>query len=61
MDITGNEFSATRRLILTGAGVVAFASLGVIPFNLPEAFAAALEREIQLADIEPLAFDLRLF
>jgi sulfur-oxidizing protein SoxY len=44
MDITDNEFPATRRLILKGAGMVALAGLGVVPFSLPEAFAAANDK-----------------
>src|SRR3954462_810786 len=39
-----NEVSATRRLILKGAGVLALASLGVISFDLPAAFAAANDK-----------------
>lgn len=39
-----NEVSATRRLILKGAGVLALAGLGVISFDLPAAFAAANDK-----------------
>jgi len=39
-----NEVSATRRLILKGAGVLALAGLGVISFDLPTAFAAANDK-----------------
>ena len=41
MDITDSGFSATRRLILKGAGTVALVGLGNIPFGLMKAFAAA--------------------
>jgi sulfur-oxidizing protein SoxY len=44
MSMTDDGFSATRRLILKGAGTVALIRLGVIPFNLPEAFAAANDK-----------------
>lgn len=39
-----NEVSATRRLILQGAGVLALAGLGVISFDLPAALAAANDK-----------------
>ncbi len=39
-----NEVSATRRLILKGAGVLALVGLGVISFNLPAALAAANDK-----------------
>ena len=38
------EFSATRRLILQGAGAVALVCLGNIPFGLAPAFAAANDK-----------------
>jgi sulfur-oxidizing protein SoxY len=41
---TDHGFSATRRLVLKGAGMVALIGLGVIPFNLPAAFAAANDK-----------------
>ena len=44
MDVTDNGFSATRRLILKGAGTVALIGLGVVPFSLPAAFAAANDK-----------------
>ena len=39
-----NEVSATRRLILKGAGVLALVGLGVISLDLPAAFAAANDK-----------------
>jgi sulfur-oxidizing protein SoxY len=39
-----NEVSATRRLILKGASVLALVGLGVISFDLPAAFAAANDK-----------------
>jgi sulfur-oxidizing protein SoxY len=44
MDLTDNGFSATRRLILKGAGTVALVGLGNIPFVLTKAFAAANDK-----------------
>src|ERR1700737_2323302 len=44
MSITDNGFSATRRLILKGTGLVALIGLGVISFDLPPAFAAANDK-----------------
>src|SRR5229473_7442891 len=44
MSITDNGFSATRRLMLKGAGTVALIGLGIIPFRLPAAFAAANDK-----------------
>jgi sulfur-oxidizing protein SoxY len=41
MTITRKRLTATRRLILRGAGAVALAGLGSIPFGLAPAFAAA--------------------
>jgi sulfur-oxidizing protein SoxY len=40
MTKTDNGFSATRRLILQGAGAVALVGLGNLPFGLVPAFAA---------------------
>ena len=40
MTHTDNGFSATRRLILQGAGAVALVGLGNLPFGLSPAFAA---------------------
>jgi sulfur-oxidizing protein SoxY len=44
MSTTDTGFSATRRLILKGAGVVALTGLGIISFDLPVAFAAANDK-----------------
>jgi len=44
MSMTGNGFSATRRLTLKGAGTVALIGLGVISFDLPAALAAANDK-----------------
>ena len=44
MDTTDIGFSATRRLILQGAGAVALVGLGNIPFGLTQAFAAANDK-----------------
>jgi len=44
MTITNDGFSATRRLILKGAGAVALLGLGNIPFSLAPAFAAANDK-----------------
>ena len=44
MSTTDTGFSATRRLILKGAGVVALTGLGIISFGLPAAFAAANDK-----------------
>lgn len=44
MDSTDNGFSATRRLVLKGAGLVALTGLGVVRFDLPAAFAAANDK-----------------
>ena len=44
MTITDNGFSATRRLILQGAGSVALVGLGNIGFSLAPAFAAANDK-----------------
>jgi sulfur-oxidizing protein SoxY len=44
MPDTDNGVSATRRLILKGAGVLALVGLGVISFDLPVALAAANDK-----------------
>jgi sulfur-oxidizing protein SoxY len=44
MPHTDNGVSATRRLILKGAGVLALVGLGVISFDLPAALAAANDK-----------------
>jgi sulfur-oxidizing protein SoxY len=44
MDITDNRFSATRRLILKGAGAVALMGVGNIAFAPAPAFAAANDK-----------------
>jgi sulfur-oxidizing protein SoxY len=44
MTITNDGFSATRRLILKGAGAVALLGLGNIPFSMAPAFAAANDK-----------------
>src|ERR1700675_1121911 len=44
MTIIDDGFSATRRVILKGAGAVALIGLGNIPFNLAPAFAAANDK-----------------
>ena len=44
MTHTDNGFSATRRLILQGAGAVALVGLGNLPFGLMPAFAAANDK-----------------
>jgi sulfur-oxidizing protein SoxY len=44
MMTTDNGFSATRRLILKGAGAVALLGLGNIPFSLAPALAAANDK-----------------
>lgn len=44
MNITTSEFSTTRRLVLRGAGVAALVGLGVIPFGVPQALAAANDK-----------------
>jgi sulfur-oxidizing protein SoxY len=44
MNTTDSGFSATRRLILQGAGAVALIGLGDIPFGLVPAFAAANDK-----------------
>ena len=44
MSITDNGFSATRRLVLKGAGLVALIGLGAEPFSLSPALAAANDK-----------------
>ena len=44
MTIVHDRFSATRRVILKGAGAVALVGLGNIPFSLAPAFAAANDK-----------------
>src|SRR6476620_9276751 len=44
MTVLDNRFSATRRLILQGAGATALVGLGNLPFGLAPAFAAANDR-----------------
>ncbi|MBR0695717.1 thiosulfate oxidation carrier protein SoxY [Bradyrhizobium lablabi] len=44
MNITDREFSATRRLVLKGAGVAALIGLGVLPLDVPQALAAANDK-----------------
>jgi sulfur-oxidizing protein SoxY len=44
MTTTRNRFTATRRLILQGAGSVALIGLGAVPFSLAPAFAAANDK-----------------
>jgi sulfur-oxidizing protein SoxY len=44
MSITDNGFSATRRLVLKGTGLVALIGLGVIGFDFNQALAAANDK-----------------
>jgi sulfur-oxidizing protein SoxY len=44
MSITDNGFSATRRLILQGASLVALVGLGTLPFGMAPALAAANDK-----------------
>lgn len=44
MSTIDNQFQATRRLILKGAGAVTLTGLGVLPFDLTKAFAAANDK-----------------
>jgi sulfur-oxidizing protein SoxY len=44
MSTTDHGLSATRRLILRGAGTVALIGLGAVPFGLPAALAAANDK-----------------
>jgi sulfur-oxidizing protein SoxY len=41
--MSDNQFAATRRLVLKGAGVIALAGLGILPFG-PTALAAANDK-----------------
>ncbi|KRP85323.1 MULTISPECIES: thiosulfate oxidation carrier protein SoxY [Bradyrhizobium] len=44
MNITTSEFFKARRMVLKGAGVAALIGLGVIPFDVPQALAAANDK-----------------
>ncbi|MGY4255155.1 sulfur-oxidizing protein SoxY [Bradyrhizobium sp. USDA 4516] len=44
MNITTSEFFKARRMVLKGAGVAALIGLGVIPFDVPRALAAANDK-----------------
>jgi len=44
MSTSEDGFSATRRLILKGAGVIALIGAGIIPFDLTQALAAANDK-----------------
>ena len=44
MSTTDHDFSATRRLILKGAGVLTLVGLGIVPLDLTRAFAAANDK-----------------
>ncbi|WP_050385061.1 thiosulfate oxidation carrier protein SoxY [Bradyrhizobium pachyrhizi] len=44
MNITTSEFFKARRMVLKGAGVAALIGLGVIPFDGPQALAAANDK-----------------
>ena len=44
MNIENNGFSATRRLVLKGTGLVALAGLGVVSFDPKQALAAANDK-----------------
>lgn len=44
MNTMDNDFSATRRLILKGAGMLTLVGLGIIPLDLNKAFAAANDK-----------------
>ncbi|KJC39098.1 hypothetical protein UP10_30250 [Bradyrhizobium sp. LTSPM299] len=44
MSTTTREFSETRRLVLKGIGVTALIGLGVMPFDVPRALAAANDK-----------------
>lgn len=44
MNSTENDFSATRRLVLKGAGVLTLAGFGIAPLGLTTAFAAANDK-----------------
>ena len=44
MNTMDNDFSATRRLVLKGAGMVTLVGLGIVPLDLSRAFAAANDK-----------------
>jgi sulfur-oxidizing protein SoxY len=44
MSTMDNGFSATRRLILKGAGVLTLVGLGIVPLDLTSAYAAANDK-----------------
>jgi sulfur-oxidizing protein SoxY len=44
MSTTTREFSGTRRLVLKGIGVIALIGVGVMPFDVPRALAAANDK-----------------
>jgi sulfur-oxidizing protein SoxY len=44
MNTTDVRFSATRRLILQGAGVLTLIGLGIVPFDVTKALAAANDK-----------------
>lgn len=44
MSVSNSGFSPSRRLVLKGAGTVALAGLGVIPFGLQQGLAAANDK-----------------
>lgn len=44
MNTIDKDFSATRRLILKGAGMLTLVGLGVVPLDLGQAFAAANDK-----------------
>jgi sulfur-oxidizing protein SoxY len=44
MTVTTSRFSESRRLVLKGAGVAALIGLGVMPFDAPQALAAANDK-----------------
>ena len=53
-----NGVSATRRLILKGAGVLALAGLGVLSFDLPAALAAANDKYPEDAFKQKTAYEI---
>lgn len=44
MNTMDNDFSATRRLVLKGAGMLTLVGLGIVPLELSRAFAAANDK-----------------
>lgn len=44
MNTMDNDFSATRRLVLKGAGMLTLVGLGIVPLDLSRAFAAANDK-----------------